>query len=60
MFDKEKNPSIQCIVKECKYHANNTDYCTLDSIRVNNTGQASQTSSDTECGSFIPKEDKFF
>lgn len=58
---KEKNPSIQCIVKECKYHSNSTDYCTLDSIRVNrNHEQVSQTSRDTECGSFIAKSDKFF
>ncbi len=59
--DKEKNPSIQCIVEECKYHSNKTDYCTLDSIRVNRINeQVSQNSADTECGSFIAKSDKFF
>lgn len=60
MMNKEKNESIQCIVKECKYHSGNSDYCSLDSIRVTNTGQTSQTSKDTECGSFIAKQDKFF
>jgi len=58
--NKEKNPSIQCVVEECKYHANNADYCTLDSIRVTSTTKNSQTSEDTECGSFIAKGDKFF
>lgn len=61
MGNKEKNENIQCLVKDCRYHANSQDYCTLDSIRVNNSGQASQSAKDTECGSFIAKEDnKFF
>lgn len=58
---KEKNSSIQCVVNECKYHAESSDYCTLDAIRVNrNHEQVSQKSEDTECGSFIAKGDKFF
>ncbi len=60
MFSKDKNESIQCIVEECKYHSNSSDYCTLDSIRVTNSAENSQTSRDTECGSFIAKGDKFF
>lgn len=58
--NKDKNPSIQCVVEECKYHANNADYCTLDTIKVTSTATNSQTSRDTECGSFIAKADKFF
>ena len=58
--NKEKNPSIQCVVEECKYHSNSTDYCTLDTIRVSSSAKSSQTSNDTECGSFIAKSDRFF
>ena len=60
MTNKETNPSIQCVVSECKYHANSSDYCTLDRIKVSRNEQVSQKSADTECGSFIAKGDKFF
>ena len=58
--NKEKNPSIQCEVSECKYHANTTDYCTLDQILVSRKEEVSQNSADTECGSFISDSDKFY
>lgn len=60
MANSDKNPSIQCVVSECKYHANSTDYCTLDSIIVSRNETVSQSSADTECGSFIAKQDKFY
>lgn len=60
MANKDKNPSIQCEVSECKYHANTTDYCTLEKIVVSRNEEVSQKSADTECGSFISDHDKFY
>lgn len=60
MANKEKNPSIQCVVSECKYHANTSDYCTLDTIMVGRKEQVSQKSEDTDCESFIAKQDTFY
>ena len=52
--NKDKNPSIQCVVEECKYHA--TMQITVHLIQlVTSTASNSQTSRDTECGSFIAK-----
>ncbi len=55
----KKNPSIQCIVSECRYHAGNTDYCTLDQISVGRVDSISSKSEDTDCESFIAKEKTF-
>jgi hypothetical protein len=55
-MDDKKNPSIQCIVSECRYHAGNTDYCTLDQIMVGRKESFSSKTEDTDCESFIVKE----
>ncbi|QHQ61746.1 DUF1540 domain-containing protein [Anaerocolumna sedimenticola] len=55
----KKNPSIQCVVSECRYHAGNTDYCTLDQISVGRVDSFSSKSEDTDCESFIAKEKTF-
>ena len=28
------NECIQCTIKNCAYHADTTDYCTLDTIKI--------------------------
>lgn len=56
----ETNPSIQCVVSECRFHAQDKDYCTLDKIRVGRTDSFSSNSNETDCESFIVKEDKTF
>ncbi len=55
----ESNPSIQCIVSECRYHADNDDYCTLDQISVGRVDSYSSKSEDTDCESFISKDTAF-
>lgn len=55
----EGNPSIQCIVSECRYHAGNEDYCTLDQIKVGKSEAVSNKSEDTDCESFIVKDKVF-
>jgi hypothetical protein len=56
----EGNPSIQCVVSECRYHAGEKDYCTLDKIQVGRVDSFSSKSEDTDCESFIVKDDKTF
>ncbi|MFU0828217.1 MAG: DUF1540 domain-containing protein [Lachnoclostridium sp.] len=56
----EGNPSIQCVVSECRYHAGEKDYCTLDKIQIGRTDSFSSSSNETDCESFIVKEDKAY
>lgn len=50
-----KNESIQCTIKNCTYHAENADYCTLDKILVG-THEANPTQKEcTDCESFVNK-----
>lgn len=49
------NTSIQCSVKQCKYHANTQDYCTLAQITVG-THELNPTKPEcTDCNSFESK-----
>ncbi|WFR55307.1 DUF1540 domain-containing protein [Anaerocolumna sp. AGMB13025] len=56
----DSNPSIQCIVSECRYHAGEKDYCTLDKISVGRVESVSSKSEDTDCESFIARDNKAF
>lgn len=50
-----KNDSIACSVSNCAYHAQNTDYCTLDKIRIG-THESNPTQKEcTDCESFVNK-----
>ncbi|MCR1934658.1 DUF1540 domain-containing protein [Clostridium tepidum] len=49
------NDSIGCIVSECKYHANTSDYCTLDKIQVTKHEHKANSVECTDCGSFESK-----
>lgn len=51
----ETNSCISCSVNECKYHANSTDYCTLNKIHVGKCESNTCKCEDTECGSFEAK-----
>lgn len=47
------NHSIECNVTSCAYHADNKDYCTLNTIKVGCCGDSRPKSCDcTECASF--------
>lgn len=51
----DKNPSIECRVEECRFHAGSNDYCTLDKIMVGkHESQATKTEC-TDCESFKVK-----
>lgn len=50
------NESIGCTVHECKYHAQQADYCTLDKIMVVKHEGKADTERCTDCGSFKAKE----
>lgn len=50
-----KNESIQCSIKNCMYHADAVDYCTLDCIKVG-THEMNPTKKEcTDCESFMNK-----
>lgn len=50
-----KNSSIKCSVEQCKHHAGEENYCTLDSINVG-THEMNPTKKEcTDCDSFEVK-----
>ncbi|SKA96422.1 protein of unknown function [Caloramator quimbayensis] len=49
------NKSIGCNVTECKYHAQNEPYCSLDRIDVTHHEEPARTKESTDCHSFEPK-----
>ncbi len=49
---KNVNSSIECTVKECKYHCDSQNYCSLDKIHVQ-THESNPTMCEcVDCGSF--------
>ncbi|MBE1304815.1 DUF1540 domain-containing protein [Clostridium botulinum] len=48
----DHNDSIGCSVHECKYHAQSTDYCTLNKIQVTKHTHEAESVESTDCGSF--------
>jgi hypothetical protein len=46
------NTSIGCVVKDCSYHAQSADYCTLSKIQVVNHHTPANSKECTDCGSF--------
>jgi len=55
----EVNSSIGCIVSECRYHAGNSDHCTLDKIMVGKKESYTSKVEDTDCESFKAKDKTF-
>ncbi len=52
-----KNQDIRCSVKNCIYYKDN--YCTAERIQVDNQyGSLSNTSDETICVTFRPKDDR--
>lgn len=52
-----ENKSIGCTVNNCKYHAQEIDYCTLEKIQVG-THESNPTQVEcTDCKSFELKSD---
>lgn len=48
----EINQSIGCTVKDCRYHAQSKEYCSLEKIQVVNHHSPAETKECTDCGSF--------
>lgn len=48
----EINKSIGCTVNECKYHAKEQAYCSLDRIEVVKHNNTVNSQEGTDCGSF--------
>jgi len=46
------NKSIGCNVNECKFHAGNEQYCSLENIKVVKHHGEAKTTEATDCGSF--------
>ncbi len=50
--DKSPNRSISCTVSNCAHHCQAQSYCSLNAIRVGNTGPQVTDCASTECDSF--------
>ncbi len=46
------NRSIGCIVDECKYHAKEESYCSLEQIKVIKHEDKATNQEATDCGNF--------
>lgn len=55
MESNRVNESIGCIVHDCKYHAGNKDYCSLEHIHVTQHTNHVSEKENTDCGSFESK-----
>lgn len=51
-MEKDRNPSIECEVMECKYHSQDYNYCTLDKILVGKHEERASQVESTDCESF--------
>lgn len=49
------NASIGCTVRDCKYHAQEQQYCTLSKIQIVNHNDPAVTKESTDCDSFETK-----
>ncbi|MBQ2765690.1 MAG: DUF1540 domain-containing protein [Clostridia bacterium] len=57
MENKTPNHSIECSVKQCEYHCQNENYCTLNTVRIA-THEANPTVCQcVDCESFVKKSD---
>lgn len=55
MMTNGKNDCIACTIKNCAYHADAVDYCTLEKIQIG-THEANPTVKEcTDCESFKNK-----
>lgn len=52
----QANQSIECTVKQCDYHCNHDDYCSLDTIRIGTHEQNPTMDQCTDCQSFKAKQ----
>ena len=48
----DKNPSIQCTVDQCKFHAKSENYCTLNQIMIGTHESNPKVVECTDCNSF--------
>lgn len=55
-----KNNCIQCIVDECKYHSQSENFCTLDKILVGKSESTATATTNTDCESFIVKQNSAY
>lgn len=46
------NNNIGCTVKECKYHVQNQDYCSLEQIKIVKNVNNVTDEKETDCHSF--------
>lgn len=49
------NESIGCNVTECKFHAGDANYCSLNQIMVTHHDHPAKSKECTDCGSFEAK-----
>ncbi|MGN0518779.1 MAG: DUF1540 domain-containing protein [Acutalibacteraceae bacterium] len=52
MDSSSANKSIRCSVSQCRYHCQNQDYCSLESIKVGSHEANPTVNECTDCESF--------
>ncbi len=57
MTNRTSNPSIKCTVSQCAFHCPDTNYCSLDEIKVSRCAAQVTSSAGTECASFTCRPD---
>lgn len=50
-----KNPSIKCDVKSCKFNCETEDYCSLDSVNIGTHEPHPTVCECVDCKSFVKK-----
>ena len=57
MMDQENiNPSIECSVQQCTYHASKADYCSLDTVQIGTHESDPAQGPCTDCHPFRRKQ----
>ena len=55
-MNQTANHCISCVVNECRFHAENENYCTLDHIQVSKHEPHANVPECTDCASFEEKK----
>lgn len=55
MENKSPNPAIECSVKQCEYHCQKENYCSLNTVRIATHEPEPTVSQCVDCESFSVK-----
>lgn len=56
MDKKIPNESIECTVKQCAYHCDRQNYCSLDTVQIGTHEEDPKVVQCVDCNSFVAKD----